>query len=183
MFFLEILSHVSFNWTAIVDQIQVFYSSEEYDSISGKDIRWSLISSEYPNCQLVKYSDLRPQRRAPAFLIFLFKNHSDMGLSVKLMDDNSVLRKRSLSSQVTDYIGTPMKIDKLSTQVFKRFFVALKQTKRLEGGPGIECRNYPTKKFSSYQECDEEFVYSTMKKHNVMPFWAAKSLQEVTNQT
>ena len=47
--------------------------------------------------------------------------------------------------------------------------------------PGVSCKNYPTDKFSSYQECDESFVYSLMKNYfKIMPFWAARNLDEVT---
>lgn len=99
------------------------------------------------------------------------------------MDNNQVLRKRSLRSQVTDYIGEHIQIEDLSVPIYKKFYLKLKQKKNLEGGPGIKCANYPTEHFSSYQNCDEEFIFNTIRKFNVMPFWAASSLNKVTNLT
>ena len=53
--------------------------------------------------------------------------------------------------------------------------------RNLEMDPGVSCKNYPTEKFSSYQDCDESFVYNLMKnKYKIMPFWAARKLDEVT---
>lgn len=44
------------------------------------------------------------------------------------------------------------------------------------------CVNYPTSKFKSYTHCDEEFVYNMFKNEiGLMPFWVAKSMDEVTH--
>ena len=60
----------------------------------------------------------------------------------------------------------------------------MKQNIHLEMESGINCKNYPSGDFSSYRDCDEDFVYNEMKiKHNLMPFWAAKNLDEVTKLT
>ena len=43
---------------------------------------------------------------------------------------------------------------------------------------------YPTKEFKSFHDCDEHYVYQEMKqKYNLMPFWAAKNIDEITNKT
>ena len=43
------------------------------------------------------------------------------------------------------------------------------------------CVNYPTSKFKSYTHCDEEFVYNMFQNEiGLMPFWVAKSMDEVT---
>ena len=66
----------------------------------------------------------------------------------------------------------------------KRFILTLSQIINLDSDPGSTCSHYPNKDFSSYKECDEDFVYNEMKKkYKLMPFWAAKSLDEVTNFT
>ena len=63
----------------------------------------------------------------------------------------------------------------------KRFYLSISQTRNLEMDPGKSCKNYPTEKFPSYLDCDESFVYNLMKNYfKIMPFWAARNLDEVT---
>ena len=158
-------------------------TADKYLAISGKDIKWSEISSEYPpSCHLVKYEDFGINA-TPVTLVFGFKALSKYRVILKIRDVNTVLRKRSLRSQSNDYVGPPIEITDLSSSVYKRFFLTLKQKIRLEDGPGIECKNYPYKEFSTYQECDERFVQNKMASFSFMPFWAASSLKEVTNLT
>ena len=105
-------------------------------------------------------------------------------VSIHVEDRYMTLVKRSLKSQTIDYEGAQMQIENLSLPEYKRFYLSLSQTTNLEMDSGVNCKNYPTKEFSSYQECDESFVYNEMKnKHKIMPFWAAKTLDEVTTLT
>ena len=74
-----------------------------------------------------------------------------------------------------------MYLQNLKLKEIKRFYLSISQTRNLEMDPGKSCKNYPTEKFSSYQDCDESFVYNLMKnKYKIMPFWAARKLDEVT---
>ena len=47
----------------------------------------------------------------------------------------------------------------------------------------IQCRNYPTEEFSSFSDCDSQFVRREDDAAGVVPFWAAEDLAEVTNIT
>ena len=141
-FFIEILSRVSLNWSDIVDKITIYDTDKNDYQVRGKDIKWSLIPSEYPNCQLLKYSDLNFNMGTPEFLTFAFKNeYKDIGISLKLMDINKVLRKRSLRSQVGDYIGPPIVLEDLSIKASKRFYLTIKQRVNFIGEPGIVCHS------------------------------------------
>ena len=43
--------------------------------------------------------------------------------------------------------------------------------------------DYPNEQFSSYRECDENYVYNkVVKNYNMMPFWAAKNIDEITHR-
>ena len=56
------------------------------------------------------------------------------------------------------------------------------QTKYLKQDKSKNCEEYPTTKYTSYKQCDEEFVIETIKKnYPFMPMWAALDLKEVTN--
>ena len=46
--------------------------------------------------------------------------------------------------------------------------------------PDKDCENYPHGGFSTYIECDEDFVYKEVSKLKIMPFWATNNMEEVT---
>ena len=61
------------------------------------------------------------------------------------------------------------------------FGLSLKQSHYSDQDEKANCINYPSKKYSSFQECDEDFTMKEMKKIGVMPFWAAKDKNDVTS--
>ena len=64
------------------------------------------------------------------------------------------------------------------------YALTISQTIDLETDKGKNCKNYPNKNFSSFSECDVNFVYNeVVLKFNIMPFWAAKNIDEITNKT
>ena len=152
--------------------------------MTGKDIKWSLIPSGYPTCQavnLAKIFDLK--MLTPMSFVFKFFRSKNLGISIIIGDRKRLLFKRTLRSQRHDYDGQPLKIDGLSEGKYKRFHLKISQTIDLEMDSGINCINYPNDKFQSYRNCDESFVYEKMKTFKAMPFWAAKTLEDVTNRT
>ena len=101
-------------------------------------------------------------------------------VTVLIEDRMKALRRRLSKSNSLDYFGPPIKTRRLSPRI-DRFILSFAQTIDLEEDPGSMCTKYPTKTFTSFHECDEGYVYHEMRqKYNVMPFWAAKSLNEVT---
>ena len=116
------------------------------------------------------------------FIYFKTDNRNRMMLTIQ--DRERVLIKRGLKAESDTYEGDmPIEIEpRIST--IRKYFLTMKQTIRHEMESGINCKNYPFGDFSTYKDCDEEFVYNEMKKkHKVMPFWAAKNLDEVTKLT
>ena len=80
------------------------------------------------------------------------------------------------------YKGSSIEINELTIPKDVLFLITISQTIHLESESGLKCKNYPSDLFKSYQECDEAFVYNEMKnRYKIMPFWAAQSLDEVTN--
>ena len=116
--------------------------------------------------------------------IFIYFNKYDKNTFVlTVQDKEKVLMKRGLKAESDTYEGLPIVFD-LKNPRIRKYFITMKQTIHLEMESGINCKNYPFGDFSSYKDCDEDFVYNEMKnKHKVMPFWAAKNLEEVTNYT
>ena len=97
-------------------------------------------------------------------------------------DRLKMLSRRTLKSNTIDFEGPIIEInDLMSPQLFD-FYLTVSQTISLEMDEGIDCKNYPLKDFESFRDCDEKFVYNEMKRrYNVMPFWAANTLDEITN--
>ena len=153
--------------------------------MTGKDINWSLVPSGYPPCQVVDLTKrFNFKKQTPMFLIFKFFLHKNLGISLQIEDQRSSLIKRGLRTQRHDYVGPALAIGQLSTGAYQRYHLKISQTINLEMDSGIRCRNYPNKEFQSYRNCDENFVYKKMKnKYKAMPFWAATTLEEVTNRT
>lgn len=116
----------------------------------------------------------------PDRIMLALKNSRMFEVTVLIEDRTKALRRRLSKSNSLDYFGPPMETKRLSPKI-DRFVLSVAQTIELEEDPGSMCINYPTKTFASFHDCDESFVYQEMRqKYNLMPFWAAKSLDEVT---
>ena len=178
--FLDILTNVSVDWHSIVRNYFIVTNDNEY--IPAKK-NWSLIPTEYNSCQTIDLiEELR--NKSPRMVVFVFNKMDIGGVLVRIEDQKKTLRKRGLRSQINDYDGIPIEIDDLSSGITKKFFLTFSQRINLDTEEGIDCINYPGEEFQSYQDCDEDFVYNKMKNEfKIMPFWAAKSLDEVTNLT
>ena len=129
----------------------------------------------YPNCKTLRIN----YSSSPERILLNIDNIQAFGVSILVEDRMKALRRRLSKSNSLDYIGPPIE-SKRRIPKFYRFILRIAQTIDLEEDPGSICTNYPTKTFASYRDCDERFVYQEMKKYNLMPFWAAKSLNEVT---
>ena len=130
--------------------------------------------SIFPNCKMVKKSSIPSPEK------ILFKIKTSHTVSVLIEDRGKALRKRLSKSNSLDYVGSLIETKKNQSKI-DRFLLSFTQTIDLEQVAGSMCMEYPTKNFKSFYDCDEDFVYQEMKqKHNLMPFWAAKTFDEVT---
>ena len=173
------IKNVSSDWTSIVQDISID-SSNLNDYVSGENITWSPLP-HYPNCQsfdLTKYWNLKNISIKSVKLYFYKK--ANVSVSIHVEDKGTALEKRTLKSQTTSQEGTEMLMQNSNLGEYRRYYLSISQMRNLEMDPGVSCKNYPTDKFSSYQDCDESFVYNLMKNYyKIMPFWAARKLDEV----
>ena len=179
---LEIIRNVSSNWSDIVYKIKMnSLNAIGYWTVHGENITWSHLP-HYPDCQtfdLNKYWNLKNISIKSVKLYFNKK--ANVSVSIHVEDKGTALEKRTLKSQTTSQEGTEMLMQNLNLKEYKRYYLSISQMRNLEMDPGVSCKNYPTGKFSSYQDCDESFVYTLMKNYfKIMPFWAARNLDEVT---
>lgn len=114
------------------------------------------------------------------FIVFQFKKQQNLGLTVEIKDKRKALFRRTLKSNSFDYEGARIELKDLSSPEIVFYHITVSQTIDLETDKGKQCKDYPDQNFSSYRECDEDFVYNEVKKYKIMPFWAAKNPDEIT---
>ena len=128
---------------------------------------------------LTQYFDLTMM--TPSVIRFHISAGNNLKASIIIEDRERTLLKRRLKSDVVAYNGIPLELENLTSTILKEYFLTISQRINLEMDSGINCKNYPTKKFKSYSDCDEDYVYNQMRYiYKIMPFWAAKTLDEVT---
>ena len=177
------MNNVSFDWAKILKTVAIY--QDNFYEISGENISWSNLPADYPACQVIDLADqIHFNNGTPYFIVFTFNKLENLRITLRVEDRKKVLMKRALRSQSNDYDGQALEIDDLALPIVKRFVLTFSQKINLDSDPGVSCSHYPNDHFSSYKECDENFVYDEMKnKYKLMPFWAARSLNEVTNFT
>ena len=173
---------VAFNWSGIVDHFDITTIDSKTIIVNGKDIAWSILP-QYPACQTVDLSDYFDfKNNIPSYINIYFNKVPNLAIQLHIEDTKRSLSRRTLLSNLFNYGGIPLVIEKLTIGKFYSFALALSETINLETDEGKHCTNYPTEKFASYRACDMDFVYNKMKNtYKIMPFWAAKTLDEVTN--
>ena len=147
-------------------------------TLNGSNISWSQIPA-YPACQIVDLTNFWNMTEIAPYLIEIrVAKTENLGFSLMLEDRGTVLKKRILKSKSMDFDRAPIELDDLNSTQFIHLYLKFKQTLEIE-----DCEIYPNKKFLDYKECDEEYIYREMKNtYKIMPFWAAKTLDEATKQ-
>ena len=183
-FNLEILTAIAFDWSSIVKLIEVINTDSIKQKIKGEDMNWSFIPN-FPACQTIDLNDYFDfNKNIPIYIKIYFNKIPNLGVELKVCDRKKCLTQRTLESNMFDYNGIPLKIEQLTSGMSYRFAFAFFQTIHLKSDAGQNCEDYPTETFSSYRDCDMDFVYNEMRsQYKFMPFWAAKTLDEVTNLT
>ena len=80
------------------------------------------------------------------------------------------------------YVGPDIGNSNLNVSRLLRFSIKIEQFIDSELDVSKNCRNYPTKEYSSFAECDEKFVQKQFIEHfgDLKPFWVADNMSEVT---
>ena len=174
------LSYVTFDWTNILNKISLQITSGEFIDVDGQSIDWSPIP-QLTACQSVDISHyFNLTKIVHPLIVFQFKKHPNLGITLGIKDKRKAPRRRTIKSNSLDYEGARIELKDLSSPKIVYYYITLSQTIDLETDKGKQCKNYPNQFFSSYRECDENFVYYEVKKYKIMPFWAAKNPDEIT---
>ena len=165
-----------------MNKISIRTETGEFKNYPGKNMSWSVIP-QFPTCQTVDISRyLNLSRKASSHIFFFFKKNLNLKISVEIGDKRKSLARRKLIQNSFEYEGAQVELSSLSVSMIKMYALTISQTIDLETDKGKNCQKYPNENFSSYRECDENFVYNeVMEKYNMMPFWAAKNTDEITH--
>ena len=113
---------------------------------------------------------------------FYFNKLTDNGAKIVMEDKNFAVEKRTIKSNIFSFIGETPQIHDLSSSYLMRWIVKLSQNIYAEEDEGKNCKNYPYKKFANYSDCDAYHINKIFKENStIMPFWAIKDLNEITN--
>ena len=65
---------------------------------------------------------------------------------------------------------------------YKGYVLEIEQEIFDEKDEKIGCQNYPTELFSTYHDCDKNYIRNWMENHmsNLVPVWASRSINETT---
>ena len=127
-----------------------------------------------PNCRLVELNTIGVPKRIK---IELWKSEN-VSFHLNIVEKNLALAKRRLDSYV--YNGPLIGIDNFHKPKLLNIGLRVKQSHYSDQDEEANCVNYPTKKFKSFRDCDEDFILGEMQKFGVMPFWAVKGNNKLT---
>ena len=119
-------------------------------------------------------------KSTPSQIFIKFYKLKKFGISLQFEEKNKRL-KRSLKSLQSIYSGPTIDNEFLNIPKSTRFLIKVSQIINTERDLNIGCRNYPTKEFNDFGECDGKFVNEQMDKLflGLKPFWTS-NIEDVT---
>ena len=137
-------------------------------------VKWKRLS--YPhNCLTLDLTGaLTPEQFLHADMISInFKSDPEAIIEVIIEDRLSALERDNPEAR-RGFLG-PVIEQKLDEKTFKKYVVEFSQSVFVEEDPFIGCKDYPWEGFSSFDDCDKEFMQDWVtNKYNFLPFFMAK---------
>ena len=145
----------------------------------------NLFHLQYPYCTSLDLQELfNGSMHTPTQIFFNLKaNHEKLGFSFYAEDRNKKLEKRPLKSNMMAYVGPDISKQNLRKPSNLKLMFSIYQYIDPEADEKKKCKNYPYDGFSTYQDCDEDFVLRKFNKiyhGDILPFWVAKDPEKVT---
>ena len=150
-------------------------SSDENEFVHDLETSFGINSQPIPpNCRLLELNTTGVPKRLKIEL-WLRENVS---FHMNIVEKNMALSKRRQDSY--SYNGPFLGIDNLNEAIHVAIGLKVKQSHYSDKDVEANCVNYPNKKFDSFRDCDEKFVFEEMQKIGVMPFWTKKGNNDIT---
>ena len=133
----------------------------------------------YPhNCRSLALSEV-PELKSKAIreLYVVIWNLGNYSVEVQLKD-SSLDCKRNIRDHHSYSIGDTIKLEQ--DGVSTAYIVDISQRVFVEEDPTNTCRDYPNADFSTYAQCDDQFMRKLLP--NITPIWLAEDLAHVTTE-
>ena len=85
-----------------------------------------------------------------------------------------------MEQNLFSYSGPNIVNEDLSEGRILNYVFSISQKIYSELDANKNCKIYPTQEYSSFIDCDEKNLYEKFMKSKVMPYWAAKYINETT---
>ena len=177
---LEVLKNVSFNWNNIISEVHVYTTNKTVYAIDGENMTWSL-TQQYPSCQMLDMTEYFDFEEYTPLQIFIYLSKLDkIGVSVFFEETNKALSRR-LKTNMLSYQGPTFQNNDLSNPIDLQGIVKISQNVDSEEEENKKCKNYPFNNSVNFKDCDEKYNVDQFSSiFQLMPFWVAKDLEEVS---
>ena len=115
---------------------------------------------------------------------FIFRNDTGFEVARIHFKDKDHYLSRPLYQQKLNHHGPPLTIN-LKRNLMKSFTSELTQEIFVEEDESKECKNYPNSNYSSYNECDQEYIREKISAFigpSFTPLWAATGNRNATEK-
>ena len=110
---------------------------------------------------------------------FDFKFDEDSSMEIAIEDRLSALERDNPEAK-RGFSG-PMIEQKLNQKEYTKHIVEFSQNVFVEEDPSVQCKNYPSEEFDTFDDCDKEEMQSwVIDKYNFLPFFMAKEESNAT---
>ena len=116
------------------------------------------------------------------FEILFNEKSQTSSLELKLQSQG-LTTHREIQKHIFDSFGDNMNLN-MNLNQLSQYIVKIRANIFVEEDPNQNCRNYPTSEFSSYTECDDQYVRKKLEQIapglNLTPVWMTDDLDLVT---
>ena len=181
----DVASNISllYNWTSLSSNIH-FVFKEKFKNKTSRILKSTLnlsSSADFSTCKTLDCDALNVTEMPKEIRLF-FKKHENVSIRIIVEEKNKVLKKRFLRKNLLSYIGPDIINDDLSKGKIMNYLFSISQEINSELDEDKHCRIYPTKQYSSFRNCDEKTMHEQFMKSNLMPFYAAENMSDITRK-
>ena len=179
--FLAVLKNIMFDWTAIIDKIEIYTTEYKWNMIQVKRLKWPE-HPIYPACVSLNFKEFVKKKHQIWRIRFRFKKLDNIGISLAIENEKHST-SRAIFSNLLYYNGPEIQNANLTKPMQAKYIFQFVQNIFSEKDTKTKCKTYPNEDFNTFDECDRNFVLKTVREnYPLVPFWATKDMSEVTRQ-
>ena len=168
------------SWT-VLNRIAIWTKSSNYIFVPEIYVKQRKLNR--PNCLTLDVKEVEDLKNEDILQIFFFFKPTSNYTAEILLEDKYRSCDRTLKSNRLVFSGSSLKNNKLQRKEAKQYIVKVKQTIFNEKDESKNCVNYPTRKYKTFNECDEYFIQRVLDEfypQNFTPVWSTEDMSLVT---